>query len=88
MVSLLGAGWVGDRPECRDSSWGHLGGLSEKSRPNAIDWAPRPYTPVMQRLEMAANGLSDEAVLAGVTHGDEEQLIALARRYQKTRRAC
>jgi hypothetical protein len=42
----------------------------------------------MQRLEMAANGLSDEAVLAGVTHGDEEQLIALARRYQKTRRAC
>ncbi len=32
---------------------------------------------------MAATGLTDEALLAGVAHGDEEALVAFVRRYQK-----
>jgi RNA polymerase sigma-70 factor (ECF subfamily) len=37
----------------------------------------------MRQLGLAASGLTDEALLAGVAHGDEEALVAFVRRYQK-----
>jgi RNA polymerase sigma-70 factor (ECF subfamily) len=37
----------------------------------------------MGQLRMASSGLSDEALLAGVAHGDVEAMVAFVRRYQK-----
>jgi RNA polymerase sigma factor (sigma-70 family) len=37
----------------------------------------------MGQLRMASTGLSDEALLAGVAHGDDEAVVAFVRRYQK-----
>jgi RNA polymerase sigma factor (sigma-70 family) len=37
----------------------------------------------MEQFRMASTGLSDEALLAGVAHGDDDALVAFVRRYQK-----
>jgi RNA polymerase sigma factor (sigma-70 family) len=37
----------------------------------------------MRQLGMASNGLSDEALLAGVAQGDDAAFVAFVRRYQK-----
>jgi RNA polymerase sigma factor (sigma-70 family) len=37
----------------------------------------------MGQLRMASTGLSDEALLAGVAHGDDDAVVAFVRRYQK-----
>jgi RNA polymerase sigma factor (sigma-70 family) len=42
-----------------------------------------PYTQEMGQLRMASTGLSDEALLAGVAHGDDDAVVAFVRRYQK-----
>jgi RNA polymerase sigma factor (sigma-70 family) len=42
-----------------------------------------PYTPWMGQLRMVSTGLSDEALLAGVAHGDDAAVVAFVRRYQK-----
>jgi RNA polymerase sigma factor (sigma-70 family) len=37
----------------------------------------------MGQLRVASTGLSDEALLAGVAHGDDAAVVAFVRRYQK-----